>query len=118
MALLLRFRRWPCQVLGARVSTFTLTIAAQAAAAMGVVVVSTDSRGLQHAIISLRAVDALGVPVFFAGDAFAPGGDRQQLPGHYLGTRLERACALIISSLEPTVLRGSDVRHRPESEVR
>lgn len=101
LALLLRFRRWPCQVLGARVSTFTLTIAAQAAAATGVVVASADGRGLQHAIISLRAVAALGVPVFFAGDAFAADADREQLPGQYLGTRLERACDLLISSLQP-----------------
>ena len=68
--LLLRFQRWPCRVLGARVSAFTLTVAAQAADAAGVVVMSTESRARPHAVDSLRAVDALGIPVFFAGDAF------------------------------------------------
>ena len=67
LALLLRFQRWPCRVLGARVSTFTLTVAAQAADAAGVVVMSTENRARQHAVDSLRAVEAIGIPVFFGG---------------------------------------------------
>ena len=71
LALLLRFHRWPCRVLGARVPTFTLSIAAQAADAIGVVVISTESCNQRQAIVSLRAIADLGIPVFFAGDAFA-----------------------------------------------
>jgi len=107
LALLLRFRRWPCRVLGARISRFTLTIAAQAADATGVVVFSTESRGRPHAVDSLKAVDALGIPVFFAGNTFEPEEDRRQLPGHYLGTGIEGACALLINTLTPAV------QHRP-----
>jgi hypothetical protein len=110
LALLLRFQRWPCRVLGARTSTFTLTIAAQAADAMGVVVISTEGRGLQQAIVSLRAVDALGVPVFFGGDAFEPEHGRLQLPGRYLGSGIQGACTLLISTLAPAVQRRSAAR--------
>src|SRR5664279_5811368 len=71
LALLLRFLRWPCRVLGARISTFTLTIATQAAGAAGVVVMSTESRVLPQAVAASRCrkplphswpVDALGIP--------------------------------------------------------
>src|SRR5664279_5312955 len=102
LALLLRFHRWPCRVLGARISTFTLTIAARAADAAGVVVISMESRGLPHAIASLLAVDALGIPVFFAGNAFEPE-HRRQLPRQYLGTRMESACTQLIDTLAPAV---------------
>jgi len=107
LALLLRCQRWPCRVLGARVSTLTLTIAAQAADAAGVVVISTEGRGLPHAVAALLAVDALGIPVFFAGDAFAPEHSRRQLPGRYLGTRMEGACTQLIDTLAPPVQRRS-----------
>ena len=99
LALLLRFRRLPCRVLGARVSPFTLTIAVPAADATGVVVSSTDARGRSHAVLSLNAVDALKIPVFFMGDAFDEEDTRRQLPGRYLGTGMQGACALIIDTL-------------------
>ena len=56
-----------------------------------VVVMSTESRGLPQAIVALLAVDALGIPVFFAGSAFEPEHSWRQLPGRYLGTRMEGA---------------------------
>jgi len=99
LALLLRFQRWPCRVLGARVSTFTMTVAAQASDATGVVVFSTESQGWPNAVVSLRAVDALGVPVFFAGQAFQRAHNRRQLPGQYLGTRAQTACAIVAGAL-------------------
>lgn len=104
LALLLRFRRRPCWMLGARVSTFTLTIAAQAADATGVIVLSAEARGLAAAIDSLRAVDALGVPLFYAGSAFEPEPVRWQLPGLYLGSRWGSACDQVIDTLD---LRGA-----------
>jgi len=99
LGLLLRYRRWPCRVLGARTPTFTLTIAAQAAAATAVVVMSTDGRGLPLAIGSVLAVDALGVPVFVAGAAFETPRNHQQLPGRYLGSSVSQACALLVTTL-------------------
>lgn len=101
LALLLRFQRRPCQVLGARISTFTLKIAAQAAGAVGVVVISNDSRGLPRAVVLLRAVDELGIPVFFTGDAFESPGGREQAAGRYLGTGIDGACASLINALSP-----------------
>jgi hypothetical protein len=109
LALLLRFRRLPCRVLGARVSPFTLTIAVQAADATGVVVSSTDARGRPHAVVSLNAADALKIPVFFMGDAFDAEDSRRQLPGRYLGTGIQGACALIIDTLAPPVHHRSAV---------
>ena len=100
LALLLRFRRWPCRSLGARTSTFTLTVAAQAADAAGIVVFSMDGRGRLSASASVRAVAALGFPVFFAGSSFDVGPGRDNLPGQYLGTRMADACALITTSLQ------------------
>ena len=96
LALLLRFRRVPCRVLGARVTPFTLTIAAQAADATGVVIVAADLRRLPQAVVSLRAANALDIPVFFAGPAFASEKSRFGLPGHYLGIRLDPACTIVV----------------------
>jgi hypothetical protein len=118
LALLLRFQRWPCRVLGARVSTFTLTIAAQAAGAAGVVVMSTEGRGLPQAVAALLAVDALGIPVFFAGNAFEPEYSRRQLPGRYLGTRMGGARTQLIDTLAPALQRRSAAIHSPGSEPR
>jgi hypothetical protein len=99
LALLLRFQRWPCQVLGARISTFTLKIAAQAAGAVGVVVISNGRRGLPRAVVLLRAVDELGIPVFFMGDAFESDRGRGEIPGRYLGSSIERACSALVEAV-------------------
>ena len=108
LAVLLRWRRWPCWVLGGRVSTVTLTVAAQASGAAGVIVLSTQGRGFAGAVESLRAVDALGVPVFFVGGAFAAEAVRQQLPGRYLGAHWGTACDLVIDALQAVPTAGSD----------
>jgi hypothetical protein len=118
LALLLRFERWPCRVLGARTSTFTLTVAAQAADAVGVVVMSTDDRARPHAVDSLRAVQAQGIPVFFAGDAFEPERSRRDVPGRYLGAGLGAACALLIDVLIHAVPPRSDAGEDPGTETR
>jgi hypothetical protein len=100
-------------VLGARVPTFTLTVAAQAANATGVVVIAADIRNQRLAIGSVLAVDALGIPVFLAGRAFEPENLPMKLPGRYLGTSLEGACTLLIDSLAPAVQRRAAAKHRP-----
>ena len=99
LALLLRFQRRPCQVLGARISTFTLKIAAQAAGAVGVVVTSNDNRGLPRAVVLLRAVDELDIPVFYLGDSFESKSGRAELPGRYLGTSIRGACSSLIDAM-------------------
>ena len=104
--------------MGARVSTFTLTIAAQAAGAVGVVVTSTESRGLPQVVAAILAVDALGVPVFFVGNAFEPEHSRRQLPGRYLGTRMGDACTQLIDTLVPPLERRSAAIDSPGSELR
>jgi hypothetical protein len=101
LALLLRIHRRPCRVLGTRTSTFTLTVAARATDTMGVVVFSDDRRGRPQAVVSLRAVDALAIPVFYAGNAFHIHRSRQHVPGRYLGARIQQAAATIIRTLPP-----------------
>lgn len=101
LALLLRVHRRPCRVLGARISTSTLTVAAQAAEPTGVVVFCTESRGRPQAIASLRAVARQDIPVFSAGIAFRSRRSREQVPGRYLGTRIQHATALLIKALPP-----------------
>ncbi len=118
LALLLQDRRWPCRVLGARIPPFALTIAAQASEASAVVVMSTDSRGLRQTTVSLRDVDALGVPVFFAGEAFEPGDRWRQLPGRYLGGRMENACSQVVDALTPALPRRSGAADSAGSEPR
>jgi len=111
LALLLRFQRWPCRVLGARVPTFNLTVAAQAADASGVVVIANEIRNQRHAIVSVLAVDALGIPVFLGGNAFEAENLPTKLPGRLLGTSLEAACSLLIDTLAPAVQRRAAANH-------
>jgi hypothetical protein len=100
LALLLRIRRRPCRLLGARTSIFTLTVAAQAADAMGVVVISMESRARSVAGEALRAVDALGIPVYYAGKSFDSEHNRYDLPGRYLGTQMADACTVLATTLQ------------------
>jgi hypothetical protein len=111
LALLLRYRHLPCRVLGARVTPFTLTIAAQAADATGVVIVATDVRRLPQTVVSLRAAHALDIPVFVTGPAFAPESNRLDLPGRYLGPRLEQGCSIVVD----TVLTNAGFTRQPPS---
>jgi methanogenic corrinoid protein MtbC1 len=100
-AVLLRYEGWGCRVLGARTSTVTLTNAAQAAAAAGVVVVSHLATGRLRAVESIRAVSDLGIDVFYAGNAFSTQRSRRGVPGRYLGTGIEDACAFLTRALAP-----------------
>lgn len=100
-ALLLRYQGWPCRVIGARTSTITLATAARATAVAGVVVVSQLATGRRRAVESIRAIDDLGVEVFYAGNAFATPRSRRGVPGHYLGVGIQAACALLTRALAP-----------------
>lgn len=107
MALLLRYERWQCWVLGAQTSTFTLTIAAQAADAAAVVVTASDRRALRQAIASVRSVDALGIPVFFGGTAFESELSRRDLPGRHLSVGIGPACEQVVGTLSSASGRRS-----------
>ncbi|MCW2847286.1 MAG: MerR family DNA-binding transcriptional regulator [Marmoricola sp.] len=99
LTVLLRYDGWGCRLLGARVPVPAVTAAVQATAAEAVVIVSHISSGRARAIESLRAAHARGVTVFYAGNAFTSPRSRRNLPGTYLGSRLQEACELIGAQL-------------------
>ncbi|QNK79492.1 B12-binding domain-containing protein [Nakamurella sp. PAMC28650] len=99
LALLLRHRGWPCRVLGARVPTESLTTASVAAGAAGVVIVAHLPTGRRRALASITAVHERGIPVFWAGNAFSTRRSRAQIPGSYLGVRLQDAADLVVATL-------------------
>ncbi|MBC7596578.1 MAG: hypothetical protein H7288_22075, partial [Kineosporiaceae bacterium] len=43
--------------------------------------------------------DKTGCPVFYAGNAFAFPGERQSVPGTYLGENLSKASTIILETL-------------------
>ena len=96
---LLRHERWSCRLLGARTSVPALAAAVHAASAKGVIIVSHLSSGRARAVESMRAVDRGGVKVFYAGNAFTAPRSRRNVPGTFLGTRLQDACELIEAEL-------------------
>ncbi len=100
LAALMRHRGWSCRVLGARTPVMTLTAAAQATNAAGVVIVSHLASARQRALASIAAVVDLQIPVFYAGNAFGSPRSRHRVPGSYLGTCLSAASDLIDSSLQ------------------
>jgi len=99
LSVLLRYRGWPCRVLGAHTSIKTLTTASQATGAAAVVMVSHLSTGRRSAVEALQAVTNLGIEVFYAGNAFSSPRSRRGIPGKYLGDKLEKACAIVESDL-------------------
>ena len=110
LAGLLAHRRRGCRVLGARTPERTLVTAAVATEAAAVVVVSHLATQRRPAVDALRAVAAVGCPVFYAGNAFLFPGGRSDVPGTYLGDSLAAAADLIMASLAdgatPVVPRG------------
>jgi len=101
-AALLRNEGWPCRVLGARTSTITIATAARATPVAGVVVVSHLATGRLRAVESIRAVNDVGIAVFYAGNAFSTPRSRRGVPGSYLGGSIEDACAQLTRALAAT----------------
>lgn len=99
LALLLRRQGWPCRLLGAHTSTPALATAIQATGAAGVVIVSHLPTARRRAVDSMVAAAEIGLPVFYAGNAFSSARRREQLPGTYLGNRLRDACMLVDTGL-------------------
>jgi hypothetical protein len=48
---------------------------------------------------SIRAINDLGLNVFYAGNAFTSPRSRRGVPGIYLGTGIEAACATVTEAL-------------------
>ena len=103
MAMVLRYEGWPCRVLGAHTSTVTVVTAAKATDAAAVVLVSHLATGRRQAVASIEALHQSGIKVFFAGNSFAVARNRAQLPGVYLGTRIEDARAAVLAALTDRV---------------
>jgi DNA-binding transcriptional MerR regulator/methylmalonyl-CoA mutase cobalamin-binding subunit len=101
-AVLLRYQGWPCRVLGARTSTVMVATAARATAVAGVIVVSHLATGRLRAVESIRAINDLDIDVFYAGNAFFTPRSRRGVSGHYLGIRIEDACAQLTRALDAT----------------
>ena len=99
LCVLLRHERWSCRLLGARTSVPALGAAVHATGAGAVVIVSHLGSGRARAVESMRAVDRGGVKVFYAGNAFSAPRSRRNVPGTFLGPRLQEALEIIEAEL-------------------
>jgi DNA-binding transcriptional MerR regulator len=95
LAILLRYQQWPCRMLGARTPVPALLAAIRATGTDAVVIVSHLNTGRRRAIQSLREAADRDVHVFYAGNAFTSPRSRRNVPGTYLGTRLQEAGQII-----------------------
>jgi MerR family transcriptional regulator, light-induced transcriptional regulator len=96
-ALLVRDGR-RCRLLGARTPVTALVTTARTVDAAAVVVVSHLSVGRRSAGDAIRAAAELGVPVFYAGNAFVALPTRR-LPAVYLGDSLSAAARTVDAAL-------------------
>jgi DNA-binding transcriptional MerR regulator len=103
LALLLRLRQRPCRVLGARVAAPVLVTAVRANQAPATVIVCHLNSGRQRAIRAIRAVNELPSALFYAGNGFISPRSRRAVPGRYLGTRVQEACATVLDALDGPV---------------
>lgn len=99
LCVLLRYDGWSCRLLGARTSVPAVIAALHATQATAAVIVSHLSSGRARAIQSLRAAAGDGAKVFYAGNAFSAPRSRRNLPGTYLGTRLQEALTVLVTQL-------------------
>ncbi len=106
LAALLAEQHRGCRVLGARTSELTLVSAATVTGAAAIVVISQLHTHRRVTVHALHAAANTGCPVFYAGNAFAFGGDRRNNPGTYLGETFSTASMTILQSLnEPRLPR-------------
>jgi methanogenic corrinoid protein MtbC1 len=89
----------PCRLLGARTPIAALVDVARQLEPAAFVVVSHLSLGRRPAMEAVRAVAGLGVPTFYAGNAFIAAPTRQRLPGTYLGDSVYDAVGIIETAL-------------------
>jgi hypothetical protein len=98
LGLLLRYQRRTCRMLGPRTSIRAITTAVKANKPSAVIIVSHLHATRLSATQSLLAAADLSANLFYAGDAFATASLRRDIPGIYLGTNLQAACAAIIEA--------------------
>lgn len=80
----------------------TIRAAAKATSADAVIVVSHLATGRLRAIESIRAVNEVDIPVFYAGNAFSTVRSRRGVPGSYLGVRIKDASTHLNTTLPPS----------------
>lgn len=104
LRVLLQQQRRACRMLGSRTSTRSLTIAVRANKPSGVVLASHLRGNRPAAAQALRTVAALdpALSLFYAGGAFATARLRRNLPGLYLGTHIQTACAAVVAATQPS----------------
>ena len=88
-------------VLASTTSAPGLVAAARTTAVAAVVVVSQLPSHRRAAIAAVRAVDAAGYPVFYAGNAFNLGGERRTVPGTHLGPTFAQAVSTLLAAVTP-----------------
>jgi len=71
-------------------------------------VVSRQASGRLRAVESIRAIDDLGIEVFYAGNAFSTPRSRRGVPGRYLGVGIAEGCAQLTQALAPTAPEPAD----------
>lgn len=92
-------RGWNCRILGAMTPTDSVVTAARTAGSTAAVITSHLSTGRRAAVESIEALDAQGVSVFYAGNAFASAKARENVPGTYLGDELYVAAVTVERAL-------------------
>jgi MerR family transcriptional regulator, light-induced transcriptional regulator len=96
---LLSYSGRPCCVLGARTPIEALISTVGRVEPAAVVVVSHLSLGRRLATEAVRLVAGLGVPTFYAGNAFISASTRRRMPGRYLGDSLRDAAHFVETAL-------------------
>jgi DNA-binding transcriptional MerR regulator len=90
-------RGLPILLLGARTPARDLPATVRATGAAAVVVASQMPTGRRAAITAITVAAEAGVPVFYAGDAFASERLRASVPGTYLGVNLATAAETVVA---------------------
>jgi hypothetical protein len=88
-----------CCVLGARTPGPALLATVEKVEPAAVVVVSHLSMGRRLAMEAVRTVATLGVPTFYAGNAFISTSTRHRIPGIHLGDSLSDAVRVVETAL-------------------
>jgi methanogenic corrinoid protein MtbC1 len=90
---------WHTRLLGARTPESALLAAVRRIEPAAVVLTSHLASGRRPAMEAIRVVAQLGVPMFYAGNAFLSVPTRRRLPGTYLADSLRDAVRVIESAL-------------------
>ena len=95
LAALLTSAGWHCRLLGARTPVSALVAGVRHIQPAAVVLTSHLASGRRPAIDAIHAVAELGMPTFYAGNAFLSVPARRRLPGTYLAGSLRDAVVVV-----------------------